>query len=69
VAAYRLAVVVTLGVGGPPLVVLFGQFWLGSGFPTWLAFGLFAGTGVGYVGYRILYGLLEPIPEPRVARA
>lgn len=69
VPAYRLAAVVTVGVGGPPLIVLFGRLWLHPGFPTWLAFGLFAGTGVGYVGYRFVYGLVNPIPEPRVARA
>lgn len=69
VPAYRLAVVVTVGIGGPLLTVLFGRIWLRSGFPTWLAFGLFAGTGVGYVGYRLVYGLVNPIPEPRVERA
>lgn len=69
VPAYTLAAVVTAGIGGPLLPVLFGRIWLESAFPTWLAFGLFAGVGVGYVGYRLVYGLINPIPEPRVARA
>jgi hypothetical protein len=31
--------------------------------------GVFAGFGSGVLGYRIVYGLVQPIPEPRLARA
>ena len=34
-----------------------------------LALAVFSGTGVGFLGYRFVFGVLRPIPEKRLERA
>jgi hypothetical protein len=56
------AIVVPVAVAGVLVVT-------GSAFGPPLALAVFAGTGVGFLLYRFVYGVLRPIPEKRLARA
>jgi hypothetical protein len=41
----------------------------GSSLGPPLALAVFVGTGLGFLGYRFVFGVLRPIPEKRLARA
>jgi hypothetical protein len=56
------AIVVPVAVAGVLVVT-------GSALGPPLALAVFAGTGVGFLLYRFVYGVLRPIPEKRLARA
>lgn len=56
------AIVLPIAVAGVLVVT-------GSALGPPLALAVFAGTGVGFLLYRFVYGVLRPIPEKRLERA
>ncbi|MFB6205642.1 MAG: hypothetical protein ABEJ05_03815 [Haloglomus sp.] len=68
-ARVRDEALLSLGVIVLPIAVAAVLVVTGSPLGPPLALAVFAGTGIGFLAYRFVFGVLRPIPEKRLARA
>jgi hypothetical protein len=61
--------VVSVGAVVAPFLVSLLLFYLGSPLAVSVSLGGFVGLSLGFLGYRVVYGIVRPIPERRLERA